>query len=143
MLLSIVMNLINNSLNLNESLYQEQILNHATLPTYRIADKANFNFTIEGIGKNPSCGDQGNIYIQLDEAGQKVIDVKFIGEGCTISQAGLSMLSEYLINKSITDLKVIFPGTVYEMLGINVSPSRSGCALLCYNALEDAIKNLK
>ena len=53
------------------------------------------------------------------------------------------MLTEKVIGMNVDELKKIVPGDIYNMLGVNISPSRAGCALLCYNALEDFLKKLK
>ena len=63
---------------------------------YIIRDPA----VIYGEAENVSCGDSGELFILLDD-NNKVIRVSFQGEGCAISQAGMAMLTEYIINKSI------------------------------------------
>jgi len=125
---------------MEEELYQEQILEAAasTKHKYVIHDS-----TCVGDGKNPSCGDSGKLYLKFsdDKADERVCEASFQGEGCAISQAGMSMMTEFVIGKNIHELNMIMPGDVYKMLGIKITPARVGCALLCYNALEDSIKN--
>jgi NifU-like protein involved in Fe-S cluster formation len=77
-------------------------------------------------------------YFLLED--RKIKDIRLKREGCAISQAGLVMLSEKLIGKSLEDLRKIVPGDIYNMLGVNISPGRAGCALLCYNAMENFLK---
>ena len=98
---------------------------------------------IVGHGVNHSCGDIGDMYFLLEEKTNQIKIIKNIKlkkEGCAISQAGLVMLSEKLIGKNIMDVENLSPGDIYNMLGIQISPSRAGCALLCYNAFEDFLK---
>ena len=127
-----------NNLSMEDSLYQEQILDHNNNPhnKYIIQDEN----VISGIGDNPSCGDSGKLFILLDKD-NIIIESSFIGEGCAISQAGLSMITDYLKGKNIQQIKTITPGAIYNMLGINISPARVLCALLCYNALQNTIKD--
>jgi nitrogen fixation protein NifU and related proteins len=124
------------------NLYQEQILDHANNPRNKIGQNQIHGISdyVCGVGKNPSCGDQGNLYIRHDN--NIIEDIKFTGEGCAISQAGMSMITEHIKNKNINDLKKMTPGEIYNMLGLNISPARAGCALLCYNALEDFLKKI-
>lgn len=129
---------MDDNLSMVDSLYQEQILDHNSNPRnkYIIQDEN----VIQGIGDNPSCGDSGKLYILLDK-NNIIIESSFVGEGCAISQAGLSMMTNYLKGKNIQEIKTTTPGAIYTMLGINISPARVLCALLCYNALQNIIKN--
>jgi nitrogen fixation protein NifU and related proteins len=68
-----------------------------------------------------------------------IVNVQWFGRGCAISQASMSMMSELLIGKSIKELKLMMPGDVYKMLGIQITPSRVNCALLSYRALENIL----
>lgn len=119
-----------------DELYIDNILDHSKNPhnKYVMTD-----CTCVGDGKNPSCGDTGKLYLKIVD--EKIIETSFDGIGCAISQAGMSMMTDNLKDKSIHDAKNIMPGNVYEMLGVHISPSRAACALLCYNALEEAIKS--
>ena len=119
-------------------MYADQILDHASSPRNKVLDVNSLSGYLTGVGKNPSCGDKANYYIKIEN--DKVIDLKWVGEGCAVSQAGMSMLSEYLIGKNISEMKTIFPGTIYKLLNINITASRAPCALLCYNATEDFLK---
>lgn len=78
---------------------------------------------------NPLCGDKIRIDLLLDKKG-KVCEAKFSGEGCAISQAAASMLTEKLIGKTPTQIKKIANEEIYEMLNIPISPGRVKCALL-------------
>ena len=104
-----------------------------------------------GQGDNPSCGDEGVICVwsgplPWGRAGEGVEycieNVKWHGRGCAISQASMSMMSEYIKGKSIKELKLMMPGDVYQMLGIQITPSRVNCALLPYRALENILSKI-
>lgn len=108
--------------------------------------------TFCGQGDNPSCGDEGEMCVWggpsplWGEDGRGALDfiitnVQWTGYGCAISQASMSMMSEMLIGKSIKELKLMMPGDVYKMLGIQITPSRVNCALLSYRALENILSS--
>lgn len=78
---------------------------------------------------NPLCGDKIRIDLLLDKKG-RIAEAKFSGEGCAISQAAASMLTEKLIGKTPAQIKKIDNNEVYEMLNIPISPGRVKCALL-------------
>ncbi len=78
---------------------------------------------------NPTCGDKIRVDLLLDKKG-KVLEAKFSGEGCAISQAATSMLTEKLIGKTPAQIKKIDNEMIYKMLNIPISPARVKCALL-------------
>ncbi len=122
---------------MDEELYQEQILEAAASQKHKYILE---NCTCVGDGKNPSCGDSGKLYMRIED--DLVSEASFTGEGCAISQAGMSMMSGFVIGKTVHELNMVMPGDVYKMLGIKITPARVGCALLCYNALEEAVKKI-
>ncbi len=91
---------------------------------------------------NTLCGDKLRIDLKLDK-NKKICEALFSGEGCAISQAAASMLTEKLIGKSIKQVKIISKKDILDMLKIPISPSRSKCALLCLIALKKALKLCK
>ncbi len=120
---------------MDEELYKENILEH-----YRHPHNKRFmeNPTHSGRGKNSTCGD--DIQLFLKEESGVVVDISFTGSGCALSQAGASLLTDHLKGKKLNEVKMITPGTIYTLLGVNVSPGRSACALLSYEALEQMFK---
>lgn len=78
---------------------------------------------------NPLCGDKIRIDLLLDKKG-RIAEAKFSGEGCAISQAAASMLTEKLIGKTTSQIKKIANEEIYKMLNIPISPGRVKCALL-------------
>lgn len=87
---------------------------------------------------NPLCGDKISIFLQIDNKG-KITNATFDGEGCAISQASASMLTESIIGKSAKTIKKIKNEKIYEMLGIEISPARIKCALLGLTTMKKAI----
>ena len=155
---------MNNIPDLND-LYQENILDHANNPRNKVDSHlsvgAGFGQTptppegrgaiqiqdasttlVCGEGDNPSCGDSGVMCVSFQEEDINIISsVQWSGIGCAISQASMSMMSEYIKDKSVADLKLMMPGDVYNMLGIQITPSRVNCALLSYRAIEKIIQS--
>ena len=123
---------------MNENIYQENILDHNARPhNKRALSHPHEEATIN----NPLCGDSITLQICFNEAGA-VNDVAFQGEGCAISQAGLSMLTDKIKGLDLNTLKLLSPGDIYTMLGVPISPRRSNCALLGYAALEKILKDI-
>ena len=80
-----------------KELYQEIILDHGKNPSNKgQCDK----FNREAKGHNPLCGDKIHIYLKLNKE-RKVEDISFEGEGCAISLASASILTEIIKNKEI------------------------------------------
>ena len=80
-----------------KELYQEIILDHGKSP--RNKGKCN-QFNHEAKGHNPLCGDKVHIFLNLN-AEKKVEDISFEGEGCAISMASASILTEIIKVKNI------------------------------------------
>ncbi|MFQ5870822.1 MAG: Fe-S cluster assembly sulfur transfer protein SufU [Candidatus Geothermarchaeales archaeon] len=84
---------------------------------------------IEHKDYNPLCGDELRFQIKLDED-QRVSEVRFTGQGCAISQASASMLTERIQDMTLDEIRALEKKDILDMLGINVSPTRLKCALL-------------
>ncbi|VVC03077.1 Iron-sulfur cluster assembly scaffold protein IscU 2 [Candidatus Bilamarchaeum dharawalense] len=89
---------------------------------------------------NSTCGDR--IELSLKMKSGIIVDVKFAGSGCAISQASSSLFTEYLKGKTLDQLKKIDKQEVLALLKIDLSknPSRMKCALLPLDALKKSIK---
>lgn len=132
---------------MDEELYKENLLDHnkhphnkrviAGLPAASSTAQAGALFEAEA--RNASCGDRGVLFVSFDTEG-RVSDSAFQGEGCAVSQAGLSMLTDKLRGMTKGELKLLSPGDIYTMLGVTISPSRVKCALLGYEALQKLLK---
>jgi nitrogen fixation NifU-like protein len=116
---------------MDEEIYKENILEHNRNPHNK---KVLLDFDLKGEGKNVSCGDSVTLFVKFGEEG-KVSDVGFEGDGCAISQAATSMLTDKIKEMDKEKLRLISPGDIYDMLGIKISHGRTKCALLPYEAL--------
>lgn len=117
------------------SIYQEIILDHYRSPR----NVGNIpNSTNSSVVFNPLCGDkiQLNILIKND----KIIEIKFKGEGCAISQAGASLLTEHSKGRKTSDLINMDKDSMIELVGIAPGPTRLKCLLLSLEALHKALK---
>ena len=88
----------------------------------------------EGI---PSCGDV--IRLDLKIRDDVIEDVKFSGNGCAISQASVSILTENIVNKRTEEILSLTEKDMFTALGGRVSPIRYKCALLGFNVLKKAL----
>jgi nitrogen fixation protein NifU and related proteins len=87
---------------------------------------------------NPLCGDV--IEMQLKFSDGKVSDIKFNGDGCAISQASASMLTELVMGKSIEDVRKIDKTILLDNLGSpNLGAVRIKCALLPLKVMKTAV----
>ena len=121
---------------MHDEMYQENILDHYKHPhNKRVVSCAG----VEAETRNASCGDYATLQMCFDDTGH-ISDIAFQGEGCAISQAALSMLTDTLKGKTLNQLKLLSPGDIYTMLGVPVSPGRVNCALLGYAALQKILK---
>ena len=87
---------------------------------------------------NPLCGDV--VEMQLNFSNGKVSDIKFNGDGCAISQASASMLTELVMGKSIDEVRNIDKSILLENLGSpNLGAVRIKCALLPLKVMKTAL----
>lgn len=112
-------------------LYHEQILDHYKHPqNFKLLEQP----TYVRAEKNPTCGDQFTFSIHVNEAGV-IDDVGFTGEGCAVSTASASLLSEEIKGKTLAEVQRLQSGFVLELLGIDLGPTRLKCALLPLQAI--------
>ena len=86
-----------------KELYQEIILDHGKNPRNKGKCK---NFNNDAKGHNPLCGDKVHIYLQLI-SDKKILDLSFEGEGCAISLASASILTDIIKRKRFKCIKNI------------------------------------
>jgi len=116
-------------------MYQENVLDHYKNPRNYGSIK---NPDIKFHDVNPLCGDEYEFQFKIDSKG-KIVDVKFHGNGCAISKASASMLSETLMGKNVRDIRNIGRQKVLKNLGINISPARLKCAMLPLKVVKMAV----
>jgi nitrogen fixation NifU-like protein len=116
------------------NIYQQNIIDHYKHPRNQgtIQDADYIVYEV-----NTLCGDGLKFFLKLDNTKTSIADVKFEGEGCAISQASASMLTEELIGMKLSEMKVtVNKDFIMEMLGIDVNPARLKCALLSLECIK-------
>jgi nitrogen fixation protein NifU and related proteins len=89
---------------------------------------------------NPTCGDQIHVTARLDGQGQ-IEKVMFEGQGCVVSMAAASMLTEEIVGKSPDQIAEMGLNEVQEMMGgVRLSMGRVKCALLALNAVKQGLQ---
>ncbi len=140
-----------------KELYQEIILDHGKNPRNL---RKTTNFNKDAKGHNPLCGDKVHVYLKLDED-KKVEDISFEGQGCAISMASASIMTDLVKGKEENDVKEIV-NDFLEMIkqkdkietkllkddektklmclsGVKQYPMRVKCATLSWHTLTSAI----
>ncbi len=87
---------------------------------------------------NPLCGDIIEMQLELDGE-DSVKDVKFNGQGCAISQASASMLTELVKGKKLGDIRAISKEDILSLIGGELSAVRLKCALLSLKVLKTGV----
>ncbi|MBX3131832.1 MAG: SUF system NifU family Fe-S cluster assembly protein [Gemmatimonadaceae bacterium] len=136
-----------------DALYQEVILDHNRRPR-------NFHpmaqASCSADGKNPNCGDQLTIWLKVED--ETVTDVSFQGQGCAISKASASMMTEAVKGKTRADAVRIYEkvhklltgedpaaakdkelGSLRALGGVSKFPMRVKCASLSWHAMKAAL----
>jgi nitrogen fixation NifU-like protein len=83
------------------------------------------------------CGDTIEMDVTLAEDDETIEAVAFRGDGCAISQASASMLSEKLPGRTLEELEEMDRDDVVDMLGVDISPMRIKCAVLAEKVAQD------
>ncbi len=117
-------------------MYQEGILQHYRHPR-------NFG-PLEGADRvgeesNPLCGDHITMRLKVDPASRKIATVRFEGDGCAISVASTSMLTERVAGLTLDEAGALSQDDVLQQLHIPLSPLRVKCALTGFVALGHAL----
>jgi nitrogen fixation NifU-like protein len=136
-------------------MYQEVILDHYKHPHHRGLREP---FGAEVHHVNPTCGDEVTLRVALSEDGESIADISYDGQGCSISQASTSVLTDQIIGQNVHDAlatiaafsemvssrgavegdeDVIGDGIAFA--GVAKYPARVKCALLGWMAFKDAL----
>ncbi len=116
-----------------DDFYREYILEHYKYPNNKGMLE---NPTITHEENNPLCGDR--VRIDLLIADEVIQDIRFSGEGCAISMASASILTEEVKGKHVEDAKTFGKDALLDLIGIPLdkNPARLKCALLSLKALK-------
>ncbi|CAN5833660.1 SUF system NifU family Fe-S cluster assembly protein [soil metagenome] len=139
-----------------ESLYQQVIIQHYRHPHNRgVLEAPDAEVHLH----NPTCGDE--ITLQLQVRDGNIADVRFSGHGCSISQASASMMTRQLKGKPLAEADALAArftemmhgnpeaatdrklGELRALAGVSRFPVRIRCALLAWNALSEAEKQVR
>jgi nitrogen fixation NifU-like protein len=139
-----------------EGLYQELVLEHFRRPHGKgpLA-------TSDAIAtvRNPLCGEEITVAVALDHGGseRRVLDVGFTGDGCSISQASASMMTDAVRGRTVEEIAALTAhlralvrgdamaalddtlGPLRALSGVARVPARAGCALMAWEALARAV----
>jgi nitrogen fixation protein NifU and related proteins len=114
-----------------DSIYREVILDHYQNPRHRgTLDPHDYSYE----DSNPLCGDEVRIDVRVREG--MVDEIAFSGQGCAISQASASILTELVDGRPLDEVKAIGKEALLEEIGIDLSPARLKCALLSLKVLK-------
>ncbi len=138
-----------------EQIYQEVILDHYKHPHHRGLREP---FAAEVHHVNPTCGDEVTLRVALSPDGETVTDISYDSQGCSISQASTSVLTDQVIGQSVGaalktvaafsemvssrgktegDEEVLGDGVAFA--GVSKYPARVKCALLGWTAFKAAL----
>lgn len=117
-------------------MYRELILDHYKHPrNFGHLDRADASSE----AYNATCGDKMRIEITYRS---EIEDIRFSGEGCAISQASASMLTEKVKGMSATQVQKLSLKDIQDMLGVTLTPSRVKCATLPLEVLQKAVLSI-
>ena len=143
-----------------DTLYQEIILDHYKNPHHRGLREP---YEAEVHHVNPTCGDEVTMRVHLSGAGDDAVveDVSYDAEGCSISQAATSVMTDLVIGKPLTEALAVHEtflalmqgrGGVepdedvledaFAFAGVAKFPARVKCALLSWMAWKDATSQI-
>lgn len=137
-----------------DDLYQQVILDHGKNPrNFRVLEDA--NRAAEGL--NPLCGDHFNLFLKVDDGGV-IRDIAFQGQGCAISRASASLMTQAVKGKPVAEAAQLFEkvhalvtegpdkvdpadlGKLAVLSGVCQFPTRVKCASLAWHTLKSALE---
>lgn len=120
--------------------YIEFLLDHYQNPRFK---EALPDADVVRPGGNPGCGDVVTIYLKVDHDTDKIVGLTFEGEGCTISQASASVLTEMMQDKTLAEVEAMDHDALIDTLGRDVVMSRPRCAMLSLDTLKSAAREYR
>lgn len=117
---------------MDTNIYREQIIDLYEHPlNYGAIEQPDFTYEED----NPLCGDVIRIDVRLDEH-NRVGEVAWSGDGCAISQASASLLTEEIKGKTLDEIKAFTSEELLALVGVPLSMARVKCALLSLKVLK-------
>jgi len=116
-------------------LYSDTLLEHFKHP-HNYGDLPAADISYESF--NPLCGDRIRIALKINE--RVVQDARFKGDGCAISTAAASLLTELILGANLEELSSFPNERLISALESNIQPARLQCALLPLEALRAGLK---
>jgi nitrogen fixation NifU-like protein len=134
-----------------DEIYKEVILDHYKNPRNK---REMPDAPLSCSKNNPLCGDEITVYVQAEDG--KVLDVSFVGQGCSISQSSASMMTEAVGGKTTEqvdalarDVRAMLAGELepdedamgelVALKGVVKYPVRVKCAVLAWDVLQEAL----
>ena len=136
-------------------LYQEVILDHCKAPRNFRTPAA---VTHEANGRNPLCGDMLTVFVDVED--DRIKDIGFQGQGCAISTASASMMTDALKGRTLAEVETLFQrfhelvtadpskaaaasaelGKLAVFAGVHEFPMRVKCASLAWHTMKAALE---
>jgi nitrogen fixation protein NifU and related proteins len=136
------------------ALYEKVVLDHAKKPRH-FGSPEKYDYKCEGL--NPLCGDHYTVYLKMN--GDRIEHVWFDGQGCAISKASASMMTEAIEGKTVQEAKQLFTkfhqmvtappdapvntediGKLRALEGVREFPMRIKCATLAWHSMTSALE---
>jgi nitrogen fixation NifU-like protein len=134
-----------------DEIYKEVILDHYKNPRNK-REMPDAPLTCSK--NNPLCGDEITVYVNAE--GGKVLEVSFVGQGCSISQSSASMMTEAVTGRTVEDVEALAKdvramlagelepdedtfGELVALKGVVKYPIRVKCAVLAWDVLQEAL----
>jgi nitrogen fixation protein NifU and related proteins len=93
-------------------------------------------------GGNPGCGDVVTFYLHVADD-ERVSGISFEGDGCTISLAASSVVTEMFAGKTLAEIEVTPSEAILDILGREIAGTRLKCATLGLNTTKEAVRALR
>lgn len=127
----------------DDALYTDLILDLSRNPANKgVIEDAEITHS----GVNVSCGDHVRVYLKLDFGGNggeprafKIKNATFEGNGCAISVAAASLITEEIKGKTIDKILYFRKEDIFKLLGAPLGPSRVKCGMLCLETIQEGI----
>ena len=118
-----------------EEIYQEHVLDHYEDPYHRGHCPG---ATHRHMDDNPLCGDFVQVELRIGDDG-RVEEAYFDGDGCCISQASASMVTEKLEGRTVEEVRAFTAEQMLELFGARLTPKRQKCCLLPWRGWQAAV----